>query len=261
MKRFAVAWLLGFVVVTACPAQEAASSGPETQQAERGEQRSRPRERRPEARTEVTVADPDGYRMEGEPVFSGPQPGEKVVGFQATSLAGENKGQAVDPIAAADRSAQVLFFQDDTGVAIRGLLGVVDAIEAIDQKADADLQVVCVFLSDDPDAIAQRFARAFPIMQRRGVDVIAVSKDGRDGPGAYGLNRNIAQTIILAKDGKVTRNFVFRQGLLYLDPHVMGGIAELVDEDRETVAKWLAEASENNPRMRMRRSNAPPAGR
>ena len=80
-------------------------------------------------------------------------------------------------------------------------------------------------------------------MLERGIDVVAVSQGGRDGPGAYGLNRTISQTIILARDGKVTRNFVFPEPLLYADPHVMGGIAELIGEQRETVAVWLNEAA------------------
>jgi hypothetical protein len=87
-------------------------------------------------------------------------------------------------------------------------------------------------------------------MRERGIDLIAISKDGRDGPGAYGLNRTVSQTIILAKDGKVTRNFVFPQGLLQSDPHLMGGIAELIGEERETVARWLAGAAEGDARMR-----------
>ena len=32
--------------------------------------------------------------------------------------------------------------------------------------------------------------------------------------------------------------------MLYPDPHVMGGIAELIDEDNETVAGWLAETGD-----------------
>ena len=94
-----------------------------------------------------------------------------------------------------------------------------------------------------------------PKLLELGTDSISLSKDGRDGPGAYGLNRTVSQTIILAKDGKVTRNFVFPQGMLYADPHVMDGIAELIGEDSETVAGWLAEAAEGDARMRMRRGD------
>ena len=255
MTRFTIALTLVALGGSWSLAQEAADQGRESREVEQREDRSASRARREYARKKVSVKDPDGYKADGERVFSGPQSGEKLASFLAASLAGESKGKEVDPIAVGGGNPHVLFFQDDSGVSLRGLFGLLDAIAKIDQKTDKDLQVACVFLTDDPDTLTNRFARAFPTMQKRGLDVIAVSKDGRNGPGAYGLNRNVSQTIILAKDGKVTRNFVFRQGLLYADPHVMGGIAELVDEDVETVAGWLANSNEEEPRMQMSREN------
>ena len=58
-------------------------------------------------------------------------------------------------------------------------------------------------------------------------------------------------TIILAKDGKVTHNFVFPQSMLYPDPHFLGAIAQVIGEERETVEKWLNEAEpEREPTRR-----------
>jgi len=251
MKRSAIALTLVALVGSMSFAQESTRRRPETREAERKEQRSAGRERREYDQNKFPVKDPDGFKVEGESVFSGPQPGEKLRGLKATSIIGDDKGQEIDPIAVAGDKPQILFFQDESGVAVRGLYGVVDAIGKINRKTDKDLHVACVFLSDDPDSITS-FGGMLPTLRERGIDVIAVSKDGRDGPGAYGLNRTVSQTIILARDGKVTRNFVFRQGMLFADPHVMGGVAELIDEDRETVAGWLAEANEEAARMRMR---------
>ena len=255
MKRSAIALTLVALVGSMSFAQES-TRRTETREAERKEQRSAGRERREYDQNKFPVKDPDGFKVEGESVFSGPQPGEKLRGLKATSIIGDDKGQEIDPIAFAGDKPQILFFQDESGVAIRGLYGVVDAIGKINRKTDKDLHVACVFLSDDPDSITN-FGGMLPTLRERGIDVIAVSKDGRDGPGVYGLNRKVSQTIILARNGKVTRNFVFRQGMHYADPHVIGGIAELIDEDRETVAGWLAEADEEAARMRMRRDNDP----
>ena len=255
MKRSAIALTLVALVGSMSFAQES-TRRTETREAERKEQRSAGRERREYDQNKFPVKDPDGFKVEGESVFSGPQPGEKLRGLKATSIIGDDKGQEIDPIAFAGDKPQILFFQDESGVAIRGLYGVVDAIGKINRKTDKDLHVACVFLSDDPDSITN-FGGMLPTLRERGIDVIAVSKDGRDGPGVYGLNRKVSQTIILARNGKVTRNFVFRQGMLFADPHVMGGIAELIDEDRETVAGWLAEANEEAARMRMRRDKDP----
>ena len=257
MYRFTIALTLVALVGSLSLAQESTRGRPETREAGRKEQRSAVRERREYDQKKSRVKDPDGFKTEGESVFSGPQPGEKVSGFRAAHLAGDDKGKEVDPIAAGGDNPHILFFQDESGAAIEGLFGVVDAIGKIDRKTEIDLHVACVFLSDDPDSITSQFGRVPSALRERGFDVIAVSKDGRDGPGVYGLNRTVSQTIILARNGKVTRNFVFRQGMHYADPHVMGGIAELIDEDRETVAGWLAEADEETARMRMRRDNDP----
>jgi hypothetical protein len=217
------------------------------------------RERREYGRGKLAVKDPAGFKTRVKQIFSGPQPGETLPAFKATRLAGDNKGKELDPIELAGNNPQILLFQDESGVAIRGLFGVVDAIRKIDRKTEQDLHIACVFLCDDAETITSRFARVFPRLRERGIDLIAVSKDGRDGPGAYGLNRTVSQTIILAKDGKVTRNFVFPQGLLYADPHLMGGIAELIGEERETVAGWLAETAEGDDRTRTRGGDDPQA--
>jgi hypothetical protein len=259
MKRSAIALTLVALVGSMSFAQESTRRKPETREAELEEQRSTERGRRQYTQKKVAVKDPDGFKAEGKAIFSGPQPGEKVSAIKVVSLAGEEKGKEFDPIAAAGDKPHVLFFQDESGVAIRGLFGVGRAIGTINRQSDKDLYVSCVFLADDPDKITSSFGRLFTRMREQGIDVVAVSTDGRDGPGSYGLNRTIAQTIILAKEGKVTRNFVFRQGMLLPDPHVMGGIAELIDEDRETVAGWLAQANEEAAGMRMQGDKDPQA--
>lgn len=257
MKRPAIVLTLVTLIGSLSLAQESSEQEPGTREARRTEQRPAEQERRDYNTKKFPVKDPDRFKAEGETVFSGPQPGEKVLAFKAASLAGENKGKEIDPVTAGGNNPQILFFQDESGVAVRGLFGVVNAIGKIDQKTEKDLHVACIFLSDDPHSITSRFEQVFPRLREQGIDVIAVSKDGRDGPGTYGLNRTVSQTIILARDGKVTRNFVFRQGMLYADPHVMGGIAELIEEDRDTVAGWLAEADDRAASMRMRRDNDP----
>ncbi len=194
--------------------------------------------------------DPAEFRSDAKDVFSGPQRDEKLPVFEVTSLIGDDKGKRIDLAKMAGKRPQILVFQDDNGVALRGLYGTMKAINAIDEKSKANVFVAPVFLSDDMDAIANRYSSALPKLRERGIDAIAVSHDGRDGPGSLGLNRTVAQTIVLVKDGKVVRNFVFRQGMLYSDAYVMGGIAELIGKDIKTVSGWVAEAHKDNPRMR-----------
>ena len=203
-------------------------------------------DRRYRNRRRTEVKDPAGYQTKGKQIFSGPQTGEKLPALKVTGLFGDTKGEAFDPIKRAGNRPQILFFQDDSGVGIRGLFGFANAIHQVNEKADQELQVACIFLADEANTITSRYAGIFGRLRERGVNVIAVASGGRSGPGSYGLNRNIAQTILVAKDGKVTWNFVSEQGLLFADPHILGAVAEAVGEKRETVAAWLNAAGSDD---------------
>ena len=196
-------------------------------------------DRRYRNRRRTEVKDPAGYQTKGKQIFSGPQKGEKLPALKVTSLFGDTKGEVFDPIKRVGNRPQILFFQDDSGVGLRGLFGFANAIRQVNEKADKELQVACIFLADEANTITSRYARTFGGLRERGVNVIAVASGGRSGPGSYGLNRNISQTIIVVKDGKVTWNFVSEQGLLFANPHILGAVAEAVGEKRETVAAWL----------------------
>lgn len=206
------------------------------------------------SRREYEVKDPADFKSEGKPVYSGPQPTEPLPSLKVTALAGEHKGQTRDLVSAARDQTQIIFFQDDSGVAARGLFGIGRAIARIRSQTDTELQLSVVFLADDVAQLG-RYNELFPKLLELGVNSVAFSPDGRDGPGAYGLDRTVSQTIILAKDGKVTRNFAFPQGMLYPDPHLLGAIAELIGEEREAVAGWLAEAEKRESRMEPSREN------
>jgi beta-lactamase regulating signal transducer with metallopeptidase domain len=206
------------------------------------------RERQYENRRQVEVADPTRFSTSEEnKVFSGPQPGEKLPSLKATGIRGGAKDVTFDFIAKADGRPHVLLLQDESGVGLRGLYDVVGVVNKISKKSDKDLHISVVFLSDDPAALKQ-------ITQHVPENVlVGISPDGREGPGNYGLNRNVAQTIIIAKDGKVLHNFAFTQPLLYADPYLLGAIAQTIGEDPSTVEKWLNEApAEDKPMQRDR---------
>ena len=202
------------------------------------------RERQYENRRQVEVADPTRFSTSEEnKVFSGPQPGEKLPSLKATGIRGGAKDVTFDFIAKADGRPHVLLLQDESGVGLRGLYDVVGVVNKISKKSDKDLHISVVFLSDDPAALKQ-------ITQHVPENVlVGISPDGREGPGNYGLNRNVAQTIIIAKDGKVLHNFAFTQPTVYADPHVLGAIVQAIGEDPTSVAKWLNEAPAETQRM------------
>ena len=202
------------------------------------------RERQYENRRQVEVADPTGFNTSKEnKVFSGPQPGEKLPPLQATGIRGGAKDVTFDFIAKADGRLHVLLLQDESGVGLRGLYDIAGVVDKISKRSDKDLHISVMFLSDDPAALKQ-------ITQHVPENVlVGISPDGREGPGNYGLNRNVAQTILIAKDGKVLHHFAFTQPLLYADPHVIGAIAQTIGEDPSTVEKWLNEAPAEDKQM------------
>ena len=196
-------------------------------------------DRRYRNRRRTEVKDPAGYQTKGKQIFSGPQMGEKLPALKVTSLFGDTKGEAFDPIKRVGNRPQILFFQDAIFGEVPCLFQFADAIRQVNEKTEKELQIACIFLADEANTITSRYAGTFGGLRERGVNVIAVASGGRSGPGSYGLNRNISQTIIVARDGKVTWNFVSEQGLLFANPHILGAVAEAVGEKRETVAAWL----------------------
>ena len=208
------------------------------------EEAAKRHETKDENRRQVEIADPTRFNTSEEnKVFSGPQPGEKLPSLKATGIRGGAKNVTFDFIAKADGRPHVLLLQDESGVGLRGLYDVAGVVNKISKKSEKDLHISVVFLSDDPAALKQ-------ITQHVPENVlVGISPEGREGPGNYGLNRNVAQTIIIAKDGKVLHNFAFTQPLLYADPYLLGAIAQTIGEDPSTVEKWLNEAPAEDKQM------------
>jgi len=189
--------------------------------------------------------DPDTFIV-GERFYSGPQPGEKLRGFTVIPLKRNHLEEEFDPVAAGLGKPHFLIFIDDSDIG-EGIGAFMNAACMVDKLSQTGLAASVVILSHDRKSEIQfttmneGFWKFFNSVYR-----IGYSPDGRDGPGAYGLNRNLPMTIILADaEGKVIYNFPF------LDippdvpnPHVLGGMAGAVAEDRETVASWL----NNNPK-------------
>ena len=197
-----------------------------------------------ENRRQVRIADPKNFSTSQEKqIFSGPQPGEKLLPLKATGIRGASKDKTFDFIVKAGGQPLVLLLQDESGVGLRGLYDISRMVEKISDESKQKLQMSVVFLSDDPAALKQ-ITRHVPENV-----LVGISPDGREGPGSYGLNRNVSQTVIIAKDGKVLHNFAFTQPLLFADPHVLGAIADVIQEQPETVAKWLNEKPAEGERM------------
>ena len=201
----------------------------------------------------VRVLDPAEFiKSQENRLFSGPQTGEKLPPLKVTGTTGEFAGKPLDIIAETGRKPLVLFLQDTNAVGVKGLVGASKLLLTIDafqkkhsnvniaEKSDQGFQIGVVFLADDLDALPE-WAHNMIQKEIPNEVLIGISPDGREGPGSYGLNRNVAQTILVAKDGKVLHNFAFTQPMLYTDPYLLGAIAQVMEIEPATLEKWLNE--------------------
>lgn len=154
-----------------------------------------------------------------EKKYSGPQKGEKLPGFVVLDATGPHKDEKVDYIAEFKGGATLLVFVHEVTRPGARLVRQVDRI--VQDRKDFGLNGLVVLLGDDMfdrERYAPRYQTSLGMKT-----VIGVSVDGLEGPGAYGLNKEMELTIIVAKDNKVTANFAL------LDPN-------------ETVAKEIEKA-------------------
>jgi hypothetical protein len=99
---------------------------------------------------------------------------------------------------------------------------------ATDRRGDGlACGVVWLAKADDVTAAEQFLKRARHAMPARAP--VGISLDGKEGPGAYGLNRTVTLTILVARDNRVTANFALVQPSLPADaPRVLGEVVKLV---------------------------------
>jgi len=150
---------------------------------------------------------PVGIRA-ADPVFSGPQVGEKLPGFQVRSLDGERAGQELDLVALADGKPVLLIFVHEITRPGLGLTNTVMRFAA--SRAESGLLAGCVFLTDDVTKTETWAKRVRSNLFIKGTWA-TVSLDGLEGPGAYGLNRNVTLTVVIAQQNRVTANFALVQ--------------------------------------------------
>ena len=159
-----------------------------------------------------------------DPVFSGPQTGEKLASFEAKGVFGDLDGRKFDLIKrAGGKSVALVFVHERTRPAF-GLTNL--AMKFAATRSKAGLHSGVIFLTEDPtstEAWMRKVEKYFP----KGV-TYGVSQDGSEGPGAYGLNRNVTLTILVGKEGKVTANFALVQPSIQADgPKILKAIVDV----------------------------------
>jgi len=159
---------------------------------------------------------------EDKKIFSGPQVGEKLPPLKVKGVFDKEAGKDFDYAAmAGDKPAVLIFMHKLT----RPSAAVMRAILTYTgKKKPGELFSAMVYLTGDLTEGEKRLKRAQVVFRQRGNAKIGISPDGAEGPGAYGLNRNMTLTILVADKGKVTANFPLVQ------PSVQADVLKVVKE-------------------------------
>lgn len=164
-----------------------------------------------------------------EPVFSGPQPGEMLTPFVVIGALGDDADKKIDLVAAASGKPTVIVFVHGWTRPAFGLANVV--MRLVEDRGPEKVVGGLIYLTDDPTDTLNRMPKVAQHFPKK--ITIGVSPDGKEGPGAYGLNRNVSVTVLVAKESKVTANFALVQPSLQVDaPKIFKAIADVLGEEK-----------------------------
>jgi hypothetical protein len=164
-------------------------------------------------------------RADEENVFSGPQKGEKLTGFKVLGVHDDLAGKELDLVARAEGKPLVLVFVHTPTRPSMAVTRVVTGYAKTLNKQGVHAHVV--WLAKDRTEAEQYLKRAVNSLN---LPVpVGISLDGVEGPGAYGLNRKVELTVLVAKDNKVVGNFALVQPSVTDTPKIAQVIAATVD--------------------------------
>jgi hypothetical protein len=166
-------------------------------------------------------------------IFSGPQVGEKLPPLTVLGVFEDQKGKELDLVKlAGEKPMMVVFVHKLT----RPSVALVRVLMNFSIQRSDDLYGATVFLAADVSATQERLMRAKGALATKRPTTI--SPDGPEGPGAYGLNRNVTLTVIFAKDGKVISNYAIVDPSVQADtPRVLGSVIKTIGGKMPTLAQ------------------------
>lgn len=179
-----------------------------------------------------------------EVVYSGPQVGEPLGAFEFRVQWGGKAGESLDIVSQAAGKPIVLIFVHDVNRQSIRMTRVLSQYTAT--RAKDGLLTGVVFLNDDATAAEEQLKRIRHALTPESATGVYVG--GREGPGSYGLNRNVTLTILVGKEGRVTGNFALIQPSLQVDlPKILESIVTTAGgeipklEDLEGMREMMAD--------------------
>ncbi len=175
-------------------------------------------------------------RGDDDPIVSGPQPGEAIGPFDVRRVLGPGAGADRTAIEPGEAPAVVVFVHELT----RPALQLLRPIDRYGDRHKADgLTTEFVWLSADPTETEAFLRRAERSLDLR--SPVSIALDGAEGPGAYGLNRNVAVTVLVSKGREVVASFAIVQPNETDAPRVLAEAAKLLGRPAPTLDELQAE--------------------
>jgi len=179
-------------------------------------------------------------------VFSGPQVGERLPPLTVTRVLAEGSDE-LDILSQAGDGPVVLIFVHERTRPAFGLMNTVMRMAA--ERTEKGLTAASIFLTDDATETGNWIKR-IPNYFAKG-PIYGISPDGLEGPGAYGLNRNVSLTVLVGEKQRVTANFALVQPSIQADgPKIFQEIVNVTGGgDVPDVAKFSGQRAGDAMRM------------
>ena len=140
-----------------------------------------------------------------EKIYSGPQPGEELRPFKVLEVIDAETVEEKEYVKADEEGPTLVCFMHKISEPALGLLITLEYYASQHE----DITTHLVMLTDDRDEtekMLKRWAtRPFFVNGK-----MSLSPDGVEGPGDYGLNRNVTATILVGNNNKVVNNFAYQ---------------------------------------------------
>lgn len=168
--------------------------------------------------------------MQGrEEVYSGPQKGEKITPFKVISFAPDTQGKEVDYIERFDGSPTLIVFIHEI---TRPMAQMIRPLDRHAHRRKERLRSVFVLLPKDMNKM-ERYAPVFRNVLKL-KSRVGVSIDGEEGPGNYGLNREVTVTVLLAKENTVVANWAIVSPNETNAPRIIRAVDDLLGIEEPT---------------------------
>ncbi len=172
-------------------------------------------------------------------VFSGPQIGEQLPSLKVVDVF-DATAKTYDFVALSDGKPSILIFVHDllankSDEPSLGLAYVLSHYAAA--RDETSLTCGVVYLTGDVTEMKAFLTKVRRALPKKETPLI-ISPEGLEGPGAWGLNRNLRMTVVISRKNQVTANFALQQPSVSADaPRILAKLVEVIGGEAPTLGE------------------------